>query len=105
MIAAAGDVVTRRAVQVEGQFRLVKASALGQHVTRERPEAPAHAVELGLGVGELEAQTLMHVLIEVLEERAARVIQARADLLVHLGLEGAERSVDLLRCAAFLIDG
>ena len=36
---------------------------------------------------------------------AARVVQARADLLVHLRLQRAERGVDLLGRAALLVDG
>ena len=47
----------------------------------------------------------MHVLVEVLEQCSTRVVHPRADALVHLSLQGAERGVDLLGRAALLVDG
>ena len=61
-----------------------------EHQARYGPEPPADAVELGLRVGELDTQALVHVLVEVLEERLAGVVEACADLLVHLRLQRAE---------------
>jgi len=49
------DVGAGRPIQVEGERRIIKARLLGQHEVRERPEPPAHAIEVGLCVGELQA--------------------------------------------------
>ena len=46
----------------------------------------------------------MHVLVEVLEECAACVVEPRADLLVHLGLQRAKGSVDLFGRPTRLVD-
>ena len=105
VVAARLDVVPRRAVEVEGQRVVVEARAVVEHEAGQRPEALADAVELGLGVVELQPQALVHVLVEVLEQHPARVVQARADLLVHLRLQLPERGVDLLGRAALLVDG
>ena len=50
VVAADWDVFAWRPVEVERQRVIVKARAVGQHESRQRPEALAHSVELGLGV-------------------------------------------------------
>ena len=52
-------------------------------------------VEPGLGIGKLETQALVHVLVEVLEERAASDIEPRSDLVVHLGLQRSEGAASI----------
>src|SRR5438552_710701 len=47
----------------------------------------------------------MYVLVEVFEQLPARVVHARADALVHLLLQLAERDIDRLGRAALLVDG
>ena len=79
MIAARRDVVARRAVEIEGQSVVVEARAVIEHEPRQRPEALADPVELGFGIGELEPQPLVDVLVEVLEELPARIVHSRAD--------------------------
>ena len=98
------DLGTGWVLQVEGQRRVVESSLPIEHEARERPELPAHPVELGLRVGELEAEALVHILVEVLEERTARVVDPRLDLLVHFGLQPAEGGVDLFGRPALLVD-
>ena len=48
---------------------------------------------------------LVDVLVEVLEQGAPRIVEARADLLVHLVLQRAEGRVDGFWSAALLVDG
>ena len=104
VVSAFQDLGPRWVLQLEGQRRVVEARPTIEHEARERPEPPAHAVELGLGVCELEAQALVHVLVEALEEPAARLVEPRADLLVHLSLQRAKGGVDLFGRPTRLVD-
>ena len=47
----------------------------------------------------------VNILVEVFEAYTERVVHVHADALVHLGLQGAERSADFLGRAAMLVDG
>jgi len=105
VVAPLGDALAGGTFEIEGEGPVVESGPPGQHVARERPEPLAHAVEPGPGVSELHAQPLVHVLVKVFEEFAAGLVQAGADLFVHLGLEPAERRVDLGGGATLLVDG
>ena len=85
--------------------RLIEIGPLVEDEARERPEAPADTVKLGLCVGKLELEALMHVLVEMFEELLASIVHPGADLFIHLCLQLAECGFDLLRGPAFLVDG
>ena len=64
----------------------------------------ADAVEAGPGIGQAEAEPLMHVAREMLKKLLLRLCQPRRDLLVEFGLELGKSGVDLRGCAAPLVD-
>jgi hypothetical protein len=105
VVTASRDVRTRRLVRDRRPARIVEAGATVEHEAGQGPEALAKPIELRLGVVKLQPQALVHVLVEVLEQRPARVVDTGADLLVHFRLQGAERGVDLLGRSALLVDG
>ncbi len=104
VVPAGGNILAGRADQFEGEGVVIEARLVGQHVARERPEAPADPVQPGPGIRKPHAQPFVHVLVEVLEQRPSGVFQPGADLFVHLRLQGLEGGVDLLRGPALLVD-
>ena len=105
MITATRNVFPRRLIKIKRQCRFIEIGPLVEDEARDRPEPLAEAVELGLGVFELELEALMDFFVEMFKELLAGIIQPGADRFVHLCLKGFECRIDLFGSSAFLIYG
>ncbi len=68
MIASGTRPVTHGCSNWKVKLVLVELGSVVENQSCDRPEPLAHAVELGLGVGQLDPQAFVNVFVEMLQQ-------------------------------------
>ena len=93
-----------RLLEREGQVIVIEGGIAAKLIFRDRPELALIAVHILLAAIQIDLEAVMHLGIEMFEQGAPRVLHRGVDLLLHLGAQGLEALLDVLRRAAVLVD-